>query len=179
MTLCQKMQILVSRAPRVGVRGAVPVLPSQKCCSGLRQEMWRVVKVGHSSDVETRANPPAPPSFPALTQGGWWLGETFFRCAEAQRGGGAVALEAGFVFQVFAFVSRRSGLLLLLHTPQLGSCQSTCAVWAVQWDVTSIPSCQPSWPGVRPWGLLPGCPTPALMLLQYLTWNSFPFPFGS
>lgn len=105
MTLCQKMQILVSRAPRVGVRGAVPVLPSQKCCSGLRQEMWCVVKVGHSSDVETRANPPAPLSFPALTQGGWWLGETFFRCAEAQRGGGAVALEAGFVFQVFAFVS--------------------------------------------------------------------------
>lgn len=77
------------------------MLPSRKCCSGLRQEMWCVVKVGHSSGVRSRANPPAPPSLPALAQGGWWLGETCFRRAEAPRGGGAVALEAGFVFQVF------------------------------------------------------------------------------
>lgn len=103
--------------------------------------MWCVVKVGHSSGVRSRANPPAPPSLPALAQGGWWLGETCFRRAEAPRGGGAVALEAGFVFQVFAFVSQRSGLFLLLHTARLGSCQSTSAGWAVQWDVTSIPSC--------------------------------------
>lgn len=32
-----------------------------------------MVKVGHSSGVESRANPPAPPSFPALAQGGWML----------------------------------------------------------------------------------------------------------
>lgn len=36
-----------------------------------------------------------------------------FRRAEAPGRGGAVALEAGFVFQVFAFVSRRSGLFCL------------------------------------------------------------------
>lgn len=73
-TVCQKMQILVSRGPRVGVRGAVSgCAPIWKRRSGLRQEMWCVVKVGHSSGVETRANPPAPPSFPALAQGGWMV----------------------------------------------------------------------------------------------------------
>lgn len=32
-TLCLKMQILLSGGPRMGVRGAVPVLPSRQCCT--------------------------------------------------------------------------------------------------------------------------------------------------
>lgn len=119
--------------------------------------------------------PPAPPSFPALAQGGCWLGETCFASLPPRRGteeGRSCCTGSWVCLPGFCLCVSKEWAVLP-HTAQLGSCRASlqdrlgvgCHLHAIL--LTFLAK-------MRPQGLCPGCPSPALVLLQHLSWSSFP-----